>query len=149
MTELHVHSEGLLACAERSFTRDLTAVADARTFVSALLTRWGITKGFDDIRLCVSELATNALVHGVSSTHGFTLRVVASLQWLRVEVEDNAPGRPVRRASRCEGTSGRGLLLVSAMADAWGVDEQADGKVVWAEFKLHTSVTEHAVGAAC
>lgn len=51
---------------------------------------------------------------------------------LRVEVQDSGGGEPRIPEQADEG--GRGLLLVAALADKWGVDERDPGKVVWCEF---------------
>ncbi|MFI6861074.1 ATP-binding protein [Streptomyces sp. NPDC050421] len=90
-----------------------------------------------DVLLCVSELATNAFVHGVPPGRGFRMH----LYWergdgrLRIEMHDSGDGEvPVARHCPPGAESGRALLLVSALADAWGVDEQSPGKVVWCEF---------------
>lgn len=50
-----------------------------------------------------------------------------------MEVADRCPGLP-RRERGAEATGGRGLLLVEALAEAWGWCPQQDGKVVWFEF---------------
>lgn len=134
--EVHTSGGGALGCDQQCFGGDSKAVTDARAFAYAAMTRWGIGERADDIRLCVSELAANAVVHGGAPICGFTLRVVASPHRLRVEVRDDGAGRPVRRASTCQDASGRGLLLVEALADAWGVDDHAIGKTVWAEFAI-------------
>ncbi len=96
----------------------------------------------DDVLLCVSELATNALVHGGPPDRGFLLRMVpygegAGDCGVRVEVHDSGGGVPaVPEAGDMSepGESGRGLLLVSELADKWGVGERDPGKVVWCEF---------------
>lgn len=87
--------------------------------------------------LCVSELATNALVHGVPPGRGFRVR----LYWeraggrLRIEMHDSGAGAaPTARCPAPDAEGGRGLLLVSALAAAWGVGERDPGKVVWCEF---------------
>ncbi|MFD0562437.1 ATP-binding protein [Kitasatospora saccharophila] len=52
---------------------------------------------------------------------------------LRVEVQDGAARVPGRRAAAETATSGRGLFLVEALADDWGVQLRADGKTTWFE----------------
>jgi hypothetical protein len=52
---------------------------------------------------------------------------------LRVEVPDSEPGVPRIVGEADEG--GRGLLLVAALSDKWGVRERDLGKVVWCEFE--------------
>ncbi|MEV4335186.1 ATP-binding protein [Streptomyces sp. NPDC049597] len=114
--------------------RERRSVATAREFVRATLTAWEWGARADDITLCVSELATNALVHGVPPGRGYLLRMWLYEQGtvLRVEVHDSGDGKPCVREP--DGESGRGLLLVAALADGWGVVPREPGKVVWCEF---------------
>ncbi|MFJ8072369.1 ATP-binding protein [Streptomyces sp. NPDC096176] len=113
--------------------RERRSVGAAREFAREALNAWGWGARADDITLCVSELATNALVHGVPPGRGYLLRLLLSEDGtLRVEVHDSGDGRPCVRAPA--GESGRGLLLVDALADRWGVGPREPGKVVWCEF---------------
>ncbi|WP_406357565.1 ATP-binding protein [Streptomyces sp. NBC_01635] len=115
---------------------------DARAFACRVLAEWGMRGREDDVLLCVGELATNALVHGVPPGRGFLLRMVpygegAGDRGVRVEVHDSGGGVPaVPEAGDMSepGESGRGLLLVSELADKWGVGERDPGKAVWCEF---------------
>lgn len=119
---------------ERFFRRERRSVRAVRDFVREALADWGFgAVRADDVVLCVSELATNALVHGVPPGRGYRVRL-----WLRdegqvrVEVHDSGDGVPAVREP--DGESGRGLVIVGALADRWGVGERAPGKVVWCEF---------------
>ncbi|MGW7288492.1 ATP-binding protein [Streptomyces sp. NPDC054847] len=113
--------------------RDRRSVGTAREFARQALAAWGWGARADDITLCVSELATNALVHGVPPGRGYLLRLRLSEDGtLRVEVHDSGGGRPGVRTP--DGESGRGLLLVAALADRWGIGPREPGKVVWCEF---------------
>lgn len=109
----------------------------AREFVREAVAAWGFGGPVDEVLLCVSELATNAVRHGVPPGRGYRLWVwpVAG-GGLRLEVHDSGDGWPRVRAEEAgpvdEG--GRGLVLVAALADAWGVRERCPGKVVWCEF---------------
>lgn len=70
-----------------------------------------------DVRLLVTELVTNGVLHGEGDVR---LRVDASSQALRVEVVDEGHGfRSVRRAPDRDG--GWGLGIVEALSDRWGV----------------------------
>jgi len=81
--------------------------------------------------LLVSELVTNAVIHGISP---FELRAQHSRSGLRVEVRDNnAAGAPVLRVGDGMAESGRGLQLVDTLADRWGWSEDGVSKVVWFE----------------
>ncbi|MFG3497123.1 ATP-binding protein [Streptomyces sp. NPDC047928] len=110
---------------------DLTAVAEVRHALRQLLRHWGAEGSADVAELLTSELVTNALIH---TEHGAVLTATLSTTRLRVEVRDFAAAMPTPYAPAIDdGTHGRGLLLVQALADAWGVQSQGVGKVVWFE----------------
>lgn len=85
----------------------------------------------------VAELASNAVLHGRVPGRDFRLRLkLHSDGTLRIEVTDargdRLPSTPAPVADDLE--SGRGLRIVTAYADRWGVDEvPAHAKTVWAE----------------
>lgn len=112
----------------------------AREFVGEALTAWGFESRADDVLLCVSELATNALLHGVPPGRGFLLLLRKDFSdVLRVELHDSGGGLPhvaeqVGRGADQQEESGRGLLLVEALADKWDVAHRDPGKIVWCEF---------------
>jgi serine phosphatase RsbU (regulator of sigma subunit)/anti-sigma regulatory factor (Ser/Thr protein kinase)/uncharacterized protein YigA (DUF484 family) len=85
----------------------------------------------DDAALVVTELLTNAVLHGRPPV---TLRVRHLDDRVRVEVEDVGRQMPVAVRHSTEAMTGRGLPLVAALSANWGV-EPADtgGKSVWAE----------------
>ncbi|WP_329560219.1 ATP-binding protein [Streptomyces uncialis] len=121
------------------FLGELQSVRAAREFARALLREWELSGLHGAVVLCVSELATNALLHGAPRDDGFWLRAGYDGAVLRVEVRDGGAGVP------CVGEgvpdeSGRGLMLVAASSDAWGVDRDPDGsgsgKAVWCEWKV-------------
>ncbi|MEU7054967.1 ATP-binding protein [Streptomyces sp. NPDC046197] len=128
------HAIQLPCLRDRFFPRDRRSVPAARKFTYQALAGWGLAGGerADDVSLCVSELATNALLHGVPPGRGFRLFLRYDGDVLRVEVHDSGAGVPRIPDGADEG--GRGLLLVAALADRWGVGERDPGKVVWCEF---------------
>lgn len=89
-----------------------------------------------DLVLCVSELLANVITH-VGERTPVTLRVSATHSGrVRVSVSDPAPTVwPVLRESGAEGTSGRGLQLVDAVALRWGVEQAPYRKTVWCELR--------------
>ncbi|MFE0376328.1 ATP-binding protein [Streptomyces inhibens] len=111
-------------CARTAFyRRERRSVPLAREFARNALADWDLEHLADDVLLCVSELATNALLHGVPPGRGYQLWL--SLEedgMVRVEVHDSGDGEPRVPVpyDEAEGETGRGLLLVSALADAWG-----------------------------
>ncbi|MFG2923454.1 ATP-binding protein [Streptomyces sp. NPDC048305] len=117
---------------ERFCRRERRSVPLVREFTEAAVTDWGFADRRDEVLLCVSELATNALLHGVPPGRGYLVRLMLKARELVVEVHDSGGGEPVVREPR--GESGRGLLLVEALADRWGVGERDPGKVVWCAF---------------
>jgi anti-sigma regulatory factor (Ser/Thr protein kinase) len=126
---------------QRVFVHGEVSVGAARMFVEHTLAEWRISDRVDDIRLCVSELATNALVHGTPKATGFLVQLSKDGQLVRVEVHDTSSALPAPQAPDVDSDSGRGLLLVAACADGWGVEPYADHKVVWAEFKNDVTST--------
>lgn len=85
--------------------------------------------------LLVSELVTNAIRYGGSRA---VLEATAPGGWLRVAVRDDNPALPVLgEHPDLTAESGRGLLLVSTLADNWGIeDANGAGKAVWFELGL-------------
>jgi anti-sigma regulatory factor (Ser/Thr protein kinase) len=128
---------------ERFYRRERRSVPAAREFTREALVDWGCTSRADDVLLCVSELTTNALLHGAPPGRGFLLQLSRDAACvLRVEVHDSGDGLPrlpTHPHGECapdpeEAESGRGLFLVDALADKWDVSERTPGKFVWAEF---------------
>ncbi|MEU0738813.1 ATP-binding protein [Streptomyces sp. NPDC006134] len=139
----HVNTESHHRTArERFYRRERQSVPAARAFTRAVLADWRVRERAYDIVLCVSELATNALVHGVPPGRGFLLRLLpygdgdGGDGGVRVEVHDSGDGVPAvpQAQAREPAEGGRGLLLVSELADKWGVGERDPGKIVWCEF---------------
>jgi anti-sigma regulatory factor (Ser/Thr protein kinase) len=120
---------------QRIFDHNPVSVREAREFATDTLIDWGIPDRRDDIRLCVSELATNALLYGSDGTCGFLVVMSIVDHVLRVEVHDTGTGVPRPRMPDDTSDTGRGLFLVEECADGWGVDEAGQSKAVWAEFK--------------
>ncbi|MFB6662371.1 ATP-binding protein [[Kitasatospora] papulosa] len=119
---------------ERFCRRERRSVSAVREFTREAVTDWGFGARLDDVLVCVSELATNALLHGVPPGRGYLvrLRLEAGGCALSLEVHDSGGGVPAKRLP--DGESGRGLLLVDALADRWGVGERDPGKFVWCVF---------------
>ncbi|MEU6863619.1 ATP-binding protein [Streptomyces sp. NPDC046876] len=94
---------------------------------------------FEDAAQVVAELAANAVTHGRVPGRGFRLRLgIRPGPTLRIEVSDTrAEAVPMTQAPDHDTESGRGLLLVSALAARWGMDHgPVPLKTVWAEMDL-------------
>lgn len=86
----------------------------------------------DDLLLCVSEVVTNAVVHAGSLRH---LTLECEDDHVRVDVVDGTPGTlPQPGEPDPSSPSGRGMRLVAALSDRWGVEVECDHKSVWFEF---------------
>lgn len=117
-----------------------TAVADAREKVRGQVRSWGLPEELGrTAQLVVSEFFTNAVVHTDSCRVRCRLQVCE--QRLRIEVLDEGAGcgQVVPRQAAPGDVNGRGLQLVSALAETWGVrsEDSDSGRVVWAELTLH------------
>ncbi|MDT3399012.1 ATP-binding protein [Streptomyces sp. B1866] len=112
-----------------------TSVKAARDFVADALTGWGYGDLLEEVSLCVSEIATNALVHGAPPSRTFAVRLEARADLVRIEVHDDSELLPVPCSTDHCRENGRGLLLVNELADGWGIDKQPVGKAVWLAFK--------------
>ncbi|WP_181448617.1 ATP-binding protein [Nonomuraea aridisoli] len=104
------------------------AVGEARSLIRAELVRWGRGHEADDCLVIVSELATNAVRYGGSA---YALRLEDRGDRLYGEVFDPGEGEPRPRSPDVESLSGRGLQIVAALADEWGVTAARGGKAVW------------------
>jgi anti-sigma regulatory factor (Ser/Thr protein kinase) len=111
-------------------------VQDARRWVADLCVEIGRPELAECAQLGVSELVTNALLHGEPP---ITVRMRGTAEHPRVEVRDSSveapilPDEPLDRPET-DGlllTFGRGLSIVARCAEAWGAEIEDDGKVVW------------------
>jgi anti-sigma regulatory factor (Ser/Thr protein kinase) len=102
------------------------AVTAARRFVRDVLVDQPL-EIVQAAELMASELATNCVRHARTD---FEL-VIRSQGQIRIEVRDTGEGRPTPLTPAPRELSGRGLLIVEAMSDAWGVIPASSGKTVW------------------
>ena len=109
-------------------------IAAARQELRGILHDWAVADHVDAGVLLVSELLANVLVH----TDG-EAALIADLSGppgerrLRVEVSDGSDELPHRRSPGEMASSGRGLVLLSLLADRWGVQPRGEGKCIWFE----------------
>ena len=112
---------------------DLPGVAEARRLLRDQLRHWGADCMADTAELLASELVTNALVHTDREAVLTATLTEGSRRRLRVEVHDFTSRRPRPRKASDRACSGRGLMLVEALADTWGIRPEGAGKTVWFE----------------
>ncbi|KKZ74756.1 ATP-binding protein [Streptomyces showdoensis] len=106
----------------------------ARLLAVQQLRDWGVT-ATDAAELVVAELASNAVTHGRVRGRDFELRLVLAGDHVRIEVSDaRAEREPAPDPYPDE--HGYGLLLVGALATAWGVKGRSVGKTVWATVRI-------------
>ncbi|WP_405424739.1 SpoIIE family protein phosphatase [Streptomyces erythrochromogenes] len=115
---------------------DPEGLSDARYALRQALRDWGVPELADDVELAAGELLVNALLH----TDGgavLTMEVLPEpVRRIRLWVKDRSSVWPRRRSPGEAATTGRGLLLVDALATHWGVESRGDGKAVWCEFDV-------------
>jgi anti-sigma regulatory factor (Ser/Thr protein kinase) len=96
----------------------------------AFAAHFALFSRLDDLLLCLSEVVTNAVLHGeppIVIAGGIVDAAV------RVEVRDGSTTSPVRRTADKFDLTGRGLALLEHMASDWGAEITAAGKTVWFE----------------
>ncbi|WP_442806805.1 ATP-binding protein [Streptomyces sp. NBC_01750] len=135
---------------EREFTMRFTSTSRgarlARRLVSHRLNDWGhpyTTPVNQTLTLITAELSANAVRHGHVPGRDFHVQLTLAEDTFRIEVTDTRaekrpPASPPATDSLSE--SGRGMLLVAALADDWGVSPRpaAPGKTVWADLHVRT-----------
>ncbi|WP_405386016.1 SpoIIE family protein phosphatase [Streptomyces sp. NBC_01102] len=112
---------------------DPEGLSDARAIVRQALSDWDMADLADDAELVTGELLVNVLLH----TEGgavLTLEVLPEpVRRIRLSVQDRSSVWPRRRTPGETSTSGRGLLLLDAVATCWGIEPRGEGKAVWCE----------------
>ncbi|MFE3161759.1 ATP-binding protein [Streptomyces sp. NPDC059224] len=105
----------------------------ARLLAAEQLRAWRLP--LDPARQIVAELAANAATHGRVPGRDFDLTLYVVGDTLRIEVTDTRGDRPPHpQPFAPDAESGRGLVLVEALADKWGVTPGlSPRKTVWAE----------------
>jgi anti-sigma regulatory factor (Ser/Thr protein kinase) len=116
--------------AETAFPPELASAAATRRFAEQVLGDWGCDALVESARLLVSELVVNAVLH--ARTDGW-LRLELHDGRLRVEVHDASTANLQPRSYAPDATTGRGLMILDALADRWGVELDDAGKTVWFE----------------
>jgi anti-sigma regulatory factor (Ser/Thr protein kinase)/DNA-binding XRE family transcriptional regulator len=116
----------------RSFPATAQQVGEARRFLAAIADG---CPAAGDALLCLSELATNALLHSRSREPGgrFTVRAQRHGSHLRVEVRDQGGPWAPPALTDPAGHNGRGLAIVDQLSRTWGRSGNEAGWTVWFE----------------
>ncbi|WP_331720499.1 ATP-binding protein (plasmid) [Streptomyces sp. NBC_00161] len=120
----------VIAGADISFRRseqDIQRPGQMRRIAAAYLRLWKLPELVDAALLPLSELVTNAFRHGAGAV--VDVRLYFTEAYLCIEVDDGSPWVPRRYPAEPLAKGGRGLDVVDALADVWGVTE--DGTRVW------------------
>ena len=118
-----------MSVAELVVGNEPDAVPRVRRFARSSLSA-GSDDFLSDVELVVSELVTNAALHGEPP---ILVRLGMVDDCVRVEVADLGRTLPIQMLDRPDNTTGRGLSLVAALSRDWGIEPNAPvGKVVWA-----------------
>jgi anti-sigma regulatory factor (Ser/Thr protein kinase) len=115
-----------------------TAIACARLHAVTVLYEWGLRDLADDAEVIVSELMTNAQRASVrlDGPPPIALRLVADRERLIIEVWDYSPDDVTSAAPDEDAEYGRGLLIVAALSNRWGLRRTGyRRKAVWAELE--------------
>jgi anti-sigma regulatory factor (Ser/Thr protein kinase)/anti-anti-sigma regulatory factor len=110
------------------------AAAIARQVVADACGAWRVLELVDRAEVVITELVANAVQHA-----GGDLRLTVALgeRFLHVSVRDGSAAPPIRvAADPASDRGGRGLMLIGALATAWGSIPTCEGKVVWATLRL-------------
>lgn len=124
----------------RSFEAATDSPRRARHFVSDVLADAGIDDRFEDASLVVTELATNAVVHARSD---FTVAVQVQDGYISISVTDGTPDLTSAANEPGDRNGGRGLRIVSVLADQCGVERAGTGKRVWARLGPTSGTPAH------
>ncbi|MFB9554957.1 ATP-binding protein [Streptomyces roseoviridis] len=113
------------------FTVSEHSAGHMRRILRMFLTRWGLDPLYDASALALTELVANVVRHVPGRR--CTVLILREPHGLRVEVADGERVTLAAKAAEPFAEGGRGLTLVEAVTDRWGVVEGADGKTVWFE----------------
>ncbi|QKW05196.1 ATP-binding protein [Streptomyces sp. NA04227] len=106
-------------------------ISQVRRIVTAQLRYWRLDALIDRVALGVTELLTNVHRHaGTDKT--CTVQIELDLDRLTVSVHDRDPRLPYVHEPEPGATGGRGLALIAALSESWGVQPHGrSGKTVW------------------
>lgn len=112
---------------------------EARQAARRVLEQWSLPSAVvEDTVLAVSELVTNAVLHARSPSI-LELELGQTRDWLRFSVADASRVPPLARLAGTTDEGGRGLAILAALSDRWGIEQYGPGKRVWCEVDLGPS----------
>lgn len=117
-----------IASAATTIQPEPAAVRAGRRFVGQTVRDWGLSGCTDTACLLASEILTNA---ARCAKNPIGLGIHHCPGDVTVEVTDDDPRRPQHRVAGADDDSGRGLMLVDALAGNWGIMPTCTGKTVW------------------
>ncbi|MGW7527172.1 ATP-binding protein [Streptomyces sp. NPDC054783] len=129
------------------FLAEAEEVAALRRILRIHLERWGLQELSESAQLCVSELVANVIKHVGPGTPTM-LAVSMSGTRLRIEVQDPDPrALPTLTDVDADAEAGRGMALIEAISDRWGVDLAHGRKATWCEFRTNLETADgHTTG---
>lgn len=131
-----------------AFTAEPAEVGALRRIMRLHLGIWGLHDISDQAQLCVSELVSNVITHVGRGTPA-TLMVSMRGTRLRIEVHDpDTRALPTLVDVGSDAEAGRGMTLVDAIADRWGIQLRADHKVIWCELATGLDAPDGHLGGA-
>lgn len=140
-----LRAEEFMGHSLRSGTEEVSGL---RRIMRLHLGLWGLHEISEAAQLCVTELVANVITH-VGAGTPTTLAVSMKGTHLRIEVHDpDTRALPTLIQADADSEGGRGMALVDATADRWGVQLHADRKVTWCELSTGlNSPNGHSGGA--
>ena len=124
--------------AQLDLDHDVTAPRAARRFVSDVLATWGLGDGVvERSQLLVSELVSNAVLHGSAPVRMSIVDDSGAAPGICVEVSNAGDGKPVMRRAERDELSGRGLQLIDELAVSWGTRSDDGRTAVWFRIAAH------------
>jgi anti-sigma regulatory factor (Ser/Thr protein kinase) len=112
----------------------LEAPREARRFLARRLTELGCPDLVHDAEVILTELVTNAVVHGKGPI--IIECAISADRAFIMEVGDSSPRLAVAGEADMLDDHGRGLIIVATLADACGTRLVDGGKITWARLNL-------------
>ena len=134
-----ISDRSLQRLAKLDVPADPGAVRQGRSFTTVTLREWSLPEALiQDATLVVSELLTNAIVHGRAPVR---LRLRKTPDELTIEVGDRSSALPRKLRAGPHDLHGRGLAIVAELAGRWAARPDGDGKTVWCTIPIPPNVS--------